>query len=264
MNTSLNIHRLGKTTSDTGERLANGCRLVLLGTAVMTILTVGSVVMLIVAMVTLFRSRRFYREVMLKWIGRAVLRACGIRLIVHMDEPLPEKQTVYISNHTSVLDGFILAALGLPNARFFMWGPLRRIVPVGLIGYVIGIFWTAPQELPEKRRNIFRRAGRVLQRTGESVYLSPEGRRVTTGRIAHFNMGAFHLATNLGAPILPIYVATPRHMDPGTGYDLRPGTVHVYFKTPIPTRDWKIEDLVENRKMVRNLFVELNEELQAA
>ena len=112
MNTSLNIHRLGKTTSDTGERLANGCRLVLLGTAVMTILTVGSVVMLIVAMVTLFRSRRFYREVMLKWIGRAVLRACGIRLIVHMDEPLPEKQTVYISGNS----GFVVGERGFGPA----------------------------------------------------------------------------------------------------------------------------------------------------
>ena len=100
---------------------------------------------------------------------------------------------------------------------------------------MIRIFWTVPQEFPEKRREIFKRADRILRETGDSVYLSPEGKRVTTGEIGHFNKGSFHLATSLHAPIVPIYFAIPREINPGMGYDAKPGTIDVYFLPPIDT-----------------------------
>ena len=49
----------------------------------------------------------------------------------------------------------------------------------------------------------------ILRRTGQSVFLSPEGTRVRTGEIGPFNKGAFHLAGDLGAPLLPLYIAVP-------------------------------------------------------
>ncbi|MGH8694811.1 MAG: lysophospholipid acyltransferase family protein, partial [Burkholderiales bacterium] len=124
--------------------------------------------------------------------------------------------------------------------------------------------WTVPQEYPLKRTRIFQAAERTLQRTGESVYVSPEGERVTTGSIGHFNKGAFHLATQLGVPIVPFYIWIPRASDPGMGLDARPGTIHVYVKPAIPTRDWKLADLERNRDRVRELFVRWHEELNPA
>ena len=72
-------------------------------------------------------------------------------------------QTIYISNHSSTLDVFLLIALGLPRTRFFLSGFLRKIVPLGIIGTLIRIFWTVPQEYPNRRREIFKRADRVLR-----------------------------------------------------------------------------------------------------
>ena len=80
----------------------------------------------------------------------------------------------------------------------------------------------------------------MLRRTRESVYLSPEGGRITTGEIGHFNKGAFHLATSLGAPIVPLYFEIPRDMDPGRGYNARPGTVTVHVLPTIDTRDMDV------------------------
>ena len=71
----------------------------------------------------------------------------------------------------------------------------------------MGTFFTVPQSDPAERARIFARADRVLRRTGESVYLSPEGERVTTGTVGHFNKGAFHLATDLHAPIVPMFIS---------------------------------------------------------
>jgi putative phosphoserine phosphatase/1-acylglycerol-3-phosphate O-acyltransferase len=224
-------------------------------------LTLGSIVMLIVAIPTLGLARRFYSETIGKWIGWSVLRISGIRYRVHGDPAPAHRQTVYISNHTSTIDVFILIALALPRTRFFLSGFLRKLVPIGIIGTLIRVFWTVPQEYPNKRRMIFKRADRILRRTRDSVYLSPEGMRVTTGEIGAFNKGAFHLATSLHAQIIPMYLAIPRDIDPGMGYAAKPGITDVYFLPPIDTSSWRLADLDQNRTAVRDLFVRVHQSM---
>lgn len=238
-------------------------RFIVRATLSLCILTATSLLMLAVALVTLFQCRRFYSERIATPFGRAILRIWGLRMVVHQTLPFPARQTVFISNHTSTIDVFALVALGLPNARFFLSGFLRRLLPLGLIGYLIGIFWTVPQEYADQRRRIFQRAERVLRRTGESVYLSPEGMRVTTGEIGHFNKGAFHLATVLRAPIVPLYIYIPKAIDPGMGWNARPGTVEVHVRPPIETAEWRLEDLIANKERMRDFYVDWKRELDA-
>jgi 1-acyl-sn-glycerol-3-phosphate acyltransferase len=158
---------------------------------------------------------------------------------------------------------FVIIALGLPNSRYFLSGFLRKFLPLWLIGWLIGIFWTALQKYPERRTKIFQNAERVLRRTGESVFLTPEGQ--VTWR---FNKGAFHLATALRAPILPIYILIPNDVDPGPwfggdGLTARPGEVHVHYKPPIETSQWRLADLDANRNRVREMYLAWKQELLA-
>jgi 1-acyl-sn-glycerol-3-phosphate acyltransferase len=227
------------------------------------IVTIGAAAMVPVGAVTLFRARRLYSR-MARGISLAVLWMYGIRLEVHAKQPFAERQTVYVSNHTSTLDLFVLVALGLPNCRFFLSGFLRRIVPLGIIASMLGTFFTVPQRRPDERRRIFQRAERILRRTRESVYLSPEGGRITTGQLGPFNKGAFHLAMLLEAPIVPLLIAIPNEIDPGLGYDARAGTVRVHVLDPIDTSGWTLDRLVENKERVRELLVRAHRENQAA
>ena len=224
------------------------------------ILAIGAVVMFFVALVTLFRARRIYSEYIAKWLAQIVLRQWGIRCVVHRDYPLPEKQFVYVSNHTGTLDVFTVIAMGLPNCRYFLRGFIRAYLPIWVMGVLMGTFFTVHQKYPEKRRKIFHDAARTLEKTGESVFLTPEGERVTTGEIGHFNKGAFHLATQLKAPIVPFYLATPKETDPGRSFNVNPGTVHIYFKDIINTNEWLVEDVVVNAERVRNKFLIYHED----
>ncbi|MEO7366709.1 MAG: lysophospholipid acyltransferase family protein [Gemmatimonadaceae bacterium] len=218
----------------------------------------GAIVMLLVAVPTLFMARRFYAEVIGKAIGASILKLWGVSYCVHKSGPVPQRQVVYISNHPSTIDIFLLIALGLPRTRFFLGGFLRKMLPIGIIGYLVRIFWTVPQEFPEERRRIFQRSDRILRQTGDSVYLSPEGMRVTTGEIGHFNKGSFHLATSLGAPIVPVYLNIPADTNPGMGYNAKPGTIDVWFLPPIETANWKVEDLERNRDLVHDLYLRVH------
>ena len=239
-------------------------KIVFLVRAMLTLwlLTVGSLLMLVSAILTGFQAPRLYRETIGANLGRLALRILGIDMRVLGPVPDGSRQVVYVSNHTSTLDVFALISLGLPNTRFFLSGFLRKLLPMGLIGYLIGNFWTVPQSFPEKRRIIFMNAERVLRRTGESVYLSPEGERIVTGEIGHFNKGSFHLATMLRAPIVPIYIRIPREINPGKGLHSRPGTIEVFFREPVETASWRVEDLEHNRDRVRELFVDWHDQLR--
>ena len=240
----------------------------------MLLMIVTAVVLVPAGVVTLFRSRRLYARIATV-LARCILRVYGVRIRVHESglpcrsgdaakADFPRSQTVYISNHTSTLDLFILVALGLPNCRFFLSGFLRKWIPLGFIAWMMGTFFTVPQDRPQERTRIFTNAGDVLRRTGESVYLSPEGGRITTGDIGHFNKGAFHLATVLRVPIVPLYFHIPREIDPGLGYQTGPGTVDIYVLPAIHTTDWKETDVVENKERVRALFVRTHQELRCA
>jgi len=238
-------------------------RAILLAVGSGLLMTVTAVLLLPVGALTLFRARRLYARVA-TLLCRAILALYGVRLRLHNERGYPGTQTVFISNHTSTLDLFILVALGLPNCRFFLSGFLRKLVPLGIISWMVGTFFTVPQEFQDERRRIFTRAGETLKRTGESVYLSPEGGRITDGSIGPFNKGAFHLATVLQVPIVPLYFRIPRDMDPGLGFNARPGIVDIYVLPAIETTGWSEAEVGDNRERVREMFVRTHQEMQWA
>jgi len=230
--------------------------------ATFVLMTIGALVMLAFAIPTAFMARRFYSEVMARALGAMALRLWGVRYRVHGEPQPASRQTVYIANHSSTLDLFVLIALGLPRTRFFLSGFLRKLPPIGIVGGLIRIFWTVPQEFPNERRAVFKRAARILRDTGDSVFLSPEGMRITTGEIGKFNKGAFHLATSLGAPIVPLYFSIPRAMNPGMGYDAKPGALDVYFLPPIDTSDWSVANIGRHKHDVRALYVRVHDSMR--
>lgn len=224
-------------------------------TASLILLTLCALVMLFVAAATLFRARRVYSEYLLTPFARRLLRVWGLRMAVHFDAPFCATQAVYVMNHTSSIDMFAIVALGLPNTRFFLSGFLRKWLPLGLIGYLIGVFWTVNQRYGTRRVQIFQRACRILKQTGESVCLSPEGERITSGQIGPFNKGAFHLATALCVPMQPIYIKIFARSDPGKGLHARPGTIDVHVGKVMDTSAWHIEDVAKIRDAVRAHYV---------
>ena len=247
------------------NRLLQRLRFLVQMASVFTIISATAVVMLGVSVLSGFRARRFNSEVIARACASILLWILRVKLKVHQEQPFPQSQTVYISNHTSSLDVIVIIALGLPRARYFMKRYVRKYIPVGLVAYLVGTFFTVPQEFPEKRKSIFKRAASVLLRTGDSVFLTPEGKITLTGEVGPFNKGAFHLATTLGAPIVPLYIQIPPEVDPGDGFEVpAKGTVNVFVSDPISTTDWTLEELERNRDRVHEFYIRLHERLHPA
>jgi 1-acyl-sn-glycerol-3-phosphate acyltransferase len=77
-----------------------------------------------------------------------------------------------------------------------------------------------------------RRMERLL-RHGHSIVLFPEGSRARDGRLRGFKAGVAHLATQTGAPVVPVYVQGTHALLPAGAALPRPSAVAVHFGAPL-------------------------------
>ena len=95
----------------------------------------------------------------------------------------------------------------------------------------------------------------VINIEKKSVVMAPEGKRTVSPRLAPFKKGAFHLAIQTGAPIVPIVLHDAIDIAPKGSFLYRPGKVKVEILPAIDTTDWRTETIDSHVEMVRNQFL---------
>lgn len=213
-----------------------------------------TLIMPVFVVARLFLGRRVCAEWLGPWAAGVILRFFGISVDARFSLPLPERRVVYVSNHSSAVDILVLLRLSLPRARFFMKRGAWVVPPLAIIAMCVGTFFTVPQTYTNKRRRLFARACEKLQKTGDSVYLSPEGTRVTSGGVGPFNKGAFHLAAELQAPIVPLYIEVPRTENTGKSWVMKRTVVRVHQLPDIDTTSFRPETARKHADDVRQVF----------
>ncbi|MFV8753662.1 lysophospholipid acyltransferase family protein [Nannocystaceae bacterium ST9] len=237
-----------------GDRVYLRLRGVLGWTVVNLVMLAVAIVCVLAHLITGFRARRFCLDVIAPAGARLIMRLLRIDVHMHGFEDLPSP-CIVTGNHSSTLDLFVISMLPIAHKRSFMSRWTKLYPPLAILGWSTGTFFTPPQSLPAERVRCFARAEAILRETRDSVFLTPEGTRWTTGGVGPFNKGTFHLATELGWPIVPVYIDVPRRINPGTGFRTRPGEIHVYAHSPIDTHDWELPDLLRHRDELRALYL---------
>jgi len=202
----------------------------------------------------LFFGRRVCAERLGPWAAGVILRLFGITVDARFALPVPDRRVVYVSNHSSAVDILVLLHLGLPRSRYFMKRGAWVVPPLAIIAICVGTFFTVPQKYTDKRRVLFAKACDKLQKTGDSVYLSPEGTRVTTGGVGPFNKGAFHLAAALQVPMVPLYIEVPRQGNTGKSWIMKETVVRVHRLPDVDTSEFRPETARKHADDVRRIF----------
>lgn len=97
---------------------------------------------------------------------------------------------------------------------------------------------------PERALQSMERAREVME-AGYSFGVFVEGTRAMPGELLPFKKGAFHLAVQTGAPIVPVAIRnTDRLMGKRTGVAYS-GTIEMVLCPPIPTAGKTADDLTE-------------------
>ena len=179
------------------------------------------------------------------WILHAGLRAAGIRIEAVRRRPLdPTKRYIFLSNHISNLDPPVLLPLLPGRTSVFV---KRSLMKIPVIGYAMRLGEFIPVDRDgrvESAKDSVTSAARVLS-SGLNITSFVEGTRSRDGRLLPFKKGPFYLATETGAPVVPVSIWGTESMMKKGSLRLYPGTAHVTFHAPLDPKDFATrEDLM--------------------
>jgi 1-acyl-sn-glycerol-3-phosphate acyltransferase len=146
--------------------------------------------------------------------------------------PAGRQAYVVVSNHQSFLDVFVLARL----PREMKWVAKAELFRIPWIGWMFRISGDIPvdRSAPESGRRAMEVARGYLGR-GMHVMLFPEGTRTRDGSLLPFKAGAFKLAIEAGAPVLPLAISGSAEGMPKGSPWVRPARVRVRILEPVET-----------------------------
>ncbi|MFZ4713829.1 MAG: lysophospholipid acyltransferase family protein [Bacteriovoracaceae bacterium] len=202
------------------------------------------------------KLRRFNAEVLSPFSCRLMLALIGVRLITPKASEFPKEKVIYMFNHNSYLDIFIVPLLGPKKTRAVISTKTKKILPLFLSNFGNGALFIPVKQDKENRLSFFNLLIKKLQFDDQSVLLSPEGVHAFKHRIAHFNKGVFHVATVSKTPICPLFFRIPKDQNPLESYFFKGGTISVEVLPIIETLDWELSDLEKNVQKVRQIFVQ--------
>lgn len=190
----------------------------------------------------------------LYWLGLQGVRLgfalAGIRFVAEGTEHIRlDRAAIYAMNHTSNLEPPIVYMLlkdTFPRFQILYKSVLRRAPIMGRIFDIAGFVPIDRRDRTQSDRAIAQ-AVRQL-RAGNNFVVFPEGTRSRTGELLAFKKGAFIMAIQAGAPIVPVaIVGAEEAMKKGSPV-IWPATLRVSLGPPIETsglsihdRDWLME-----------------------
>lgn len=198
-----------------------------------------------------------------KFIAFGFGALCGIFYRFHNREKMEKNQPyMLIANHRSNLDAPVSAAACRGRVRYLGKKELLKIPVLGLLFKVTIVI--VDRSSPESRRKSILKLQQFMKE-GDSIFIFPEGTRnkTTDKALIDFKDGAFRIAIDLQAPILPmLYINSDRIM-PNKPLIMRPGVVDVYYLDEIKTagmNETNITALKEQvHKMMKEKYLELTE-----
>jgi len=170
----------------------------------------------------------------LAWAGsRLALALGGISVTVKGRERLPDPTApvVYVANHASYIDGFVLAlAIRRPVSfvakRELLSHWASRILLTRLGARFVERFDREKGMADAKQLAEAAKAGAALVYFVEATFINRPG-------ILPFQMGAFSAAAEAGAPVVPITIRGTRTILVGNSWFPRQGRIRITIGTPI-------------------------------
>lgn len=226
------------------------------GAVAMTGLFFNGVVGSLFYFISFGKLAQFNYQFISPFFCRIVLRMIGCRIQYPKKSEYPKKQVLYIFNHNSYLDIFIIPAMRIPHCRYIISETTQNVLPLYVSNLVNGALFIPRQKERERRVEFFKQTTNLLKETNWSIFTSPEGTHQFKHWIAPFNKGVFEIAMRAGVPLCPIFFNMKKEHNPFESYYFKAGGKTTFDLLPlVETKDWTQENLSEKISQVRQMFV---------
>lgn len=214
---------------------------------IMTIIT--SVLMIILSFIGDYR----WCYIPAKYWGRAICAISFVRVKVVGDENYEKnKSYIFIANHQSIYDIFVVYGWLINKFKWVMKNTLRKIPFVGLACHKAGHIFI-DRSNPIRAKRSLDEAKKKL-RNGSSIVIFAEGSRTKNGKLGKFKRGAFKIAEDLKLPIIPVSIKGTFDIMPVFSYYIKPGKITVTFHEAIDTQNLNEQTMDEIIETTRNVI----------
>ncbi len=200
-------------------------------------------------------NRRIWLFPLAQWGAKTWLRACGATVKVSGLENLdPFVSYVFASNHRSYLDTATLFFYAGKKMGLVAKKELLKVPVLGQGMNFVNII-AIDRSNPERALRSMEKAREVMA-DGFSFGLFVEGTRGLPGELLPFKKGAFHLAMQTGAPIVPVAIKnTDWMMGKRTGVACA-GEIEMVTLPPIETAGLDADDVLKLLIKTRSAIAE--------
>ncbi len=191
-----------------------------------------------------------------RWFRRAAMASVAINplwdfRVSGYRPPDPRRPYVAVSNHESLADIFLISHLPW-EMKWLSKDSIFRIPLMGWMMRMAGDVAVTRSDRSSRADAINQCRDRLSRKV--SVMIFPEGTRSRTSELLPFKDGAFRLAVEEGAPILPMAVAGTRGAMPKGTLVFGRARAEVRVLEPISTEGLTIRDVPALRDRVRALI----------
>jgi len=177
---------------------------------------------------------------------RAGLSFAGIPVRVVGMENVPAGQScIFMSNHTSNLDPPVLLPVIPGMTSVFL---KKSLMKIPLLGTAMRMGKFVPVARGHSRDEAVKsvEAAKDALASGLHIMVFPEGTRSPDGKLLPFKKGAFFLAAETGAPMVPVVIHGTRAMMPKGTLKTKKGSATVEFLPAILPSEYETrEELME-------------------
>ncbi len=167
-------------------------------------------------------------------------KVMGMKVELQGLENIPERATLTVYNHQSLLDAFVLIGC-MPNTQSMVAKKELESAPLLANWMKAGGCIFIDRSSPRAGMACIKKGAELLA-NNVNVTIAPEGTRNNGGELLEFKAGAFKMATRAGAPVLPVVINGTSAMFEANGKKLRPGRVTVKVLPPIATEGMTREE----------------------
>lgn len=185
--------------------------------------------------------------------AKIILWISGVRVDVRGVENLdPAKPRIYLVNHQSFFDIFVLLAKLDLHFKYILKQELMRI-PV--LGYTMkrARYISINRDNPREAVRSMNEAAERM-REGASVVVFPEGTRSKDGRLQTFKRGGFRLALKSGCDVVPVTLQGSHMIAAKGSLHIRPTRVTMTIGAPIPLEGYNKKDMDEIMARVHKIM----------
>lgn len=196
------------------------------------LITLTVITAIVVMIGVTFGNKDFWSYYPPKYWSRIIcyVSLCRVK-VVKKGKLDPTKSYVFVPNHQSMFDVFLIYGFLGKNIKWVQKQELRKIPFVGKASEMAGHVFVDQSNLRNMKDTITKAEAQITE--GVSMVVFPEGARTKTGKMGRFKRGAFIIAKEMNLSVVPITLNGPFDVMKIHTYLINPGKLELVIHEPI-------------------------------